>query len=170
MKTADSPSTGKQAGILIGLILLCQAAGALGALTTDTGQGSWYLGLIKPPFNPPGWVFGPVWVTLYTLMGIAAWRVWRKGARGEAPAAAVRGALIAFGLQLVLNALWTPVFFGAGMLLVALGVIIAMLAAIGWTIKRFWPIDRAAGWMLVPYALWVSFATVLNASLWWLNR
>lgn len=166
----EAPSTGKQAGVLIGLILLCQGAGALGALTTETGAGSWYMALNKPPFNPPGWVFGPVWITLYTLMGIAAWRVWRAGARGQAPSSAVRGALIAFGIQLALNAAWTPIFFGAGLLLVALGVIIAMVVAIGWTIKRFGPIDRPAAWMLAPYLAWVSFATVLNASLWWLNR
>lgn len=166
----DAPSTGKQAGVLIGLILLCQAAGALGALTTQTGEGSWYLTLVKPSFNPPGWIFGPVWITLYTLMAIAAWRVWRAGAKGAAPSGAVRGALLAFGAQLLLNAAWTPIFFGAGQLLIALGVILAMLGFIGLTIKRFGPIDRLAAGLLVPYLLWVSFATVLNASIWWLNR
>ena len=164
-----APSRGRSAAVAVGLVLLCNAAGIAGALVTETGQGSWYQGLDKPWFNPPGWVFGPVWTTLYTLMGLAAWRVWRQGATGAAPAAAVRRALVAFGVQLVLNAAWTPVFFGAELLGAALTVIVVMLAAIGWTIRRFGALDRAAAWMLTPYLAWVAFATVLNAALWRLN-
>ncbi len=163
------PSKRKSAAVAVGLVLLCQAAGVAGALVTDPGQGSWYAGLVKPPFNPPSWVFAPVWTTLYTLMGLAAWRVWRVGARDGAQAPAARGALTWFGVQLALNAVWTPVFFGAEQLAAALGIIVVMAAAIAWTLRRFWPLDRPAAWMLAPYLAWVSFATVLNGSLLALN-
>lgn len=105
----DRPSTSRQALVLVALLILCQGAGALGALTTDTGEGSWFMALEKPAFNPPGWLFGPVWISLYTLMAISAWRVWRRGA---IDGVAVRGALGVFGVQLLFNAAWTPTFFG----------------------------------------------------------
>lgn len=160
------PAWWKSALQIAGFVLLCQAAGALGALTTETGAGSWYQALEKPFFNPPGWVFGPVWLTLYTLMGVAAWRVWRRGT-GHAP---VRAALAWFAAQLALNALWTPVFFGAEAAGWGLVVIVALLGAVLVTVWRFAVVDRPAAWLLVPYALWVAFATALNAAIWWLNR
>jgi tryptophan-rich sensory protein len=162
-----TPSVARQATVLVGLILLCQGAGAAGALLTDPGPGSWYAGLSKPPFNPPPWIFGPVWIALYTAMAVAAWRIWRKGVF---EGASTRSALTLFGVQLAVNAAWTPTFFGLEMLLVALGVILIMLMLIVATTRTFWRIDRLAGGLMVPYIAWVAFATVLNASIWWLNR
>ncbi|MCA9542862.1 MAG: tryptophan-rich sensory protein [Myxococcales bacterium] len=156
-------------GLMVFLAVTAVAPVVGGMATASSVDSDWFRGLAKPRWNPPGWVFGPVWTTLYTLMGLAAWRVWRQAATGAAPAAAVRRALVAFGVQLVLNAAWTPVFFGAELLGAALTVIVVMLAAIGWTIRRFGALDRAAAWMLTPYLAWVAFATLLNAALWRLN-
>jgi len=153
-------------GKLVVCVVVCEAAGVIGALTTDTGRSAWYQGLIKPSFNPPGWVFGPVWTTLYLLMGIAAFLVWREGASR----AGVGWALVLFAGQLALNAVWTPVFFGLHSMGGALAIILLMWGAIVATIVAFWPISHAAAMLLIPYLLWVSFATVLNASFWMLNR
>lgn len=146
-------------------VLVCQSAGAVGALTTETGSSSWYAALEKPDFNPPGWVFGPVWTLLYTLMGIAAWRVFRRGIGVRN----VKAALSLFAVQLILNAVWSPVFFGAQRMDIALGIIAALWAVLIATTVLFFRLNRPAGWMLVPYILWVTFATVLNASLLSLN-
>lgn len=155
----------KQAGLAVLFILVCQAAGAIGALTTDTGESSWYAGLEKPAFNPPGWVFGPVWTTLYTLMGIAAFVVWRAGTdRPE-----VRRALGLFAAQLVLNAVWTPVFFGAESIVGGAVVIVVLLVVLALTVRAFFRVSTVAGWLLVPYLLWIAFATLLNLSIWALN-
>jgi tryptophan-rich sensory protein len=126
--------------------------------------GEWYAGLEKPSFNPPNWVFGPVWTLLYLLMGVSAWLVWRR--RGFSGA---RFALGVFLLQLALNAAWTPVFFGAHMPGVALVVILAMWAAILATMLAVRPHSVLAAALLAPYLLWVSFASVLNFELWRLN-
>lgn len=154
----------KQIGQALLFLLVCQLAGALGALTTDPGQGAWYQALDKPVFNPPGWLFAPVWITLYTLMGIAAYLIWR---RRDAPGA--RFALGLFAAQLVLNAAWTPVFFGAQQIAAAFFVIIALWVVLAWTVRRFFPLSTVAGWLLVPYLLWVTYAAVLNGALWVLN-
>lgn len=126
--------------------------------------GAWYAGLDKPPFNPPAWVFAPAWTILYVTMAVAVWRIWCLAA-----SAARSQALRQFGVQLGLNALWTPVFFGAQSLSGGLAVILAMAIAIMVTIQRFHPLDRLAAWLLVPYLAWVAFATVLNVSLLALN-
>lgn len=143
---------------LAGWVLLAFAASAAGAFFTP---GDWYASLNKPSFNPPGWVFGPVWTALYAMMGVSAWLVWRRGnaARPLAP----------WLVQLALNAAWTPVFFGLHRMDVALVIIIAMWLAILATILAFRRHSRAAALLLVPYLLWVGFATVLNAALWQLN-
>lgn len=147
--------------VLVGFILLCQAAGLVGAATTDA---SFYRELERPGFAPPGWVFGPVWVTLYALMGTAAWIVWRTG-----PGRERRAALTLFAVQLALNAIWTPVFFGLRSLGGGLAVIIALNVAILATIVAFGRRSQLAAWMMVPYAAWVGFATALNATLVQLN-
>ncbi len=134
-------------------------------MAAETGNSLWYQALSKPPFNPPSWVFAPAWITLYTFMGIAAHRIWRVGL----DLGPVRGALALFVVQLVLNGAWTPVFFGAKQLLLALFVILALVAVLTLTVRAFWQLDRVAGWLLVPYLAWVCFATLLNASIWWLN-
>ena len=155
-------STTTQALALLGLIVLCQAAGATGALVTSA---DWYRELPRPGWAPPGWLFGPVWITLYTVMAVAAWLVWR------APASAARSrALVWFGVQLALNAAWTPVFFGLRSVGGGLAVIVVLLAAIAITIARFGPVSRLAAWMLAAYLAWVGFATALNGAIWWLGR
>jgi translocator protein len=139
------------------------AVSALGAWATAGSVGTWYQALAKPAFNPPDWIFAPVWSALYVMIAIAGWRVWRRGG-GE-----VRGALTVYAVQLALNLSWSFVFFGARMIGPALAVIVALLAAIVANALLFWRLDRAAGALLVPYAAWVSFAALLNAALWRLN-
>ncbi len=123
--------------------------------------GAWYALLVKPPFNPPNWIFAPVWGVLYALMSVAAWRVWRR--------AGLRPAIMLWLAQLVLNAAWSWLFFGRHLLGAALVEILILLALIVATTVAFWRRERLAGWMMVPYVAWVSFASVLNASLWYLN-
>lgn len=151
---------------LAACILLCQAAGAIGSLFTVTSLDSWYAALSKPPFNPPGWVFGPTWTILYTLMGIAAWLVWRRGDLWSPP---VRNALLLFAVQLSLNALWSILFFGLKSPLLALVDILALWVAILATTLAFRPLSPAAAWLMAPYLAWVSFAALLNFEIWRLN-
>ena len=151
--------------ILIGSILLCNCAGLLGALATSTGQDSWYATLIKPSFNPPSWLFGPVWTLLYVLMGISLFLVIMEGKKGRN----IRIPLILFAVQLILNTLWSFAFFGLESPLYGLLVIIPLWVFIFATIVTFYPIRKAAAWLLVPYIAWVSFATILNYALYSLN-
>lgn len=150
---------------LIVSIVVCQLAGVVGAIFTTPAIPTWYASLNKPPFNPPNWVFFPVWTTLYTLMGIAAFVVWRKGLHERR----VRLALGIFGLQLILNLAWTIVFFGLHSLFGAVLAIVLLWVAILVSIVAFWRISRVAGALLIPYILWVSFAGILNISIWMLN-
>jgi len=148
------------------------ALGAVGGAITARAIPVWYAGLAKPTWNPPPWLFGPVWTLLYLGMGVAAWRIWRRGSAPEANGAvraATRTALAAYALQLVLNANWTPVFFGLRRIDLAFLIIVAMLAAILETTRRFYRLDRGAAWLLIPYLGWVTFATVLNGRIWQLN-
>lgn len=138
----------------------------VGQLATYPNLATWYAGLAKPAFNPPNAVFAPVWTTLYVLMAFAAWRILRLPA--ATPGRGV--ALAAFFAQLALNAVWSWMFFGANSTLLGLVNIVPQLAFILATIVLFHRIDRIAAWCLIPLACWVAFATVLNASLWWLNR
>lgn len=147
----------KNIGALLGFILVCQLAGASGAILTDA---SWYLALDRPSWAPPGWVFGPVWITLYTVMGVAAWLVWRSDAPSR------RSALAWFAVQLVLNAAWTPVFFGARSIGGGLIIIISLVVAIIATIAAYRLVSRVAAVLMLPYLAWVGFATALNAAVW----
>lgn len=149
---------------LVGFLAACFAVSAIGGVVTATSVGSWYQELEKPAFNPPDWVFAPVWTTLYILMAIAGWRVWRC-----AHSAARTTALIVFAGQLSLNLAWSILFFGLQSIGGALLEIILLLAAIVVTIALFWRIDRPAAVLLLPYLLWVSYAALLNGSLWLLN-
>lgn len=126
--------------------------------------GEWYASLKKPSWNPPGWIFGPVWSALYTMMGIAAWLVWKSGGW-----AAQRRPLILFLVQLILNAIWTPLFFGLHQPGIAFAEILILWLGIAATLKAFRPVNTVAAWLLVPYLIWVSFASVLNGTLWRLN-
>lgn len=138
------------------------AVSALGGWATSSSVTTWYPTLAKPAFNPPDWVFAPVWSALYLMIAIAGWRAWRRGA-------AAHPALLVYAVQLALNLSWSFVFFGARLIGPALFVIAALLVAIVVNAALFWRLDRPAGALLVPYAAWVSFAAVLNAALWRLN-
>jgi len=149
---------------LVGFLLLGLAVSTLGGLATSTSVGTWYRALEKPPFNPPDWVFAPVWTTLYVLMAVAAWRIWRL------PTSKRRSqALLAYCVQLALNFLWSMLFFGLQAIGMALAEVVFLLSAIIVTLVLFWQLDRVAGMLLLPYPVWVAFATVLNVSLWVLN-
>jgi tryptophan-rich sensory protein len=144
---------------------VCQLAGFIGSIFTRPAISTWYAELIKPRFTPPDWVFGPTWISLYILMGIAAFLVWRKGLHHQV----VRRALAIFGVQLVLNALWSFLFFGLRSPLAGVIGIFILGIAIILTIRSFLKVSRTAGLLLIPYFLWVSFASGLNLSIWWLN-
>ena len=166
--------------IAVGFVALCLLAGGIGSFFTFESIPTWYAGLSKPDFSPPNWVFGPVWTTLYVMMGISAYLVYRSGQNSSATArkgraregpngADVRGALFVFGAQLALNTIWSIVFFGMRSPLYGLIVIIALWLAIAATIVKFYGISRTASLLLVPYILWVTFAGALNFFIWTLN-
>ncbi len=153
---------------LLGFIASAVAAGALGALVSPARSasiGAWYAGLSKPPWVVPNSWFGPVWGTLYVMMGTAAWLVSRERYHRQQTVA-----LGAYVVQLLLNAAWAPLFFGARNPGLGLFDIVALWLAVGWTIREFFSVQRAAALLLVPYFLWVSFATALNFSIWRLNQ
>jgi tryptophan-rich sensory protein len=162
MLTVASP---KSRSIVFGIIATAAVAIAsgLGQLATFPKLG-WYGGLAKPAFNPPNWVFGPVWTTLYALMAFAAWRIMRLPNSGQRSLA-----LLLFFGQLVLNAAWSWMFFGFNSPLLGLINIIPQLALIVLATIVFYRLDRMAGWLLIPLAVWVAFATILNAAVWRLN-
>ena len=149
---------------LAGFLILCLAVSGLGGLATSSSVGTWYQTLQKPSFNPPDWIFAPVWTTLYVLMAIAASRVWRR-----AGFSAGQNALLVFACQLGLNLAWSYLFFGLQRIDLALIEILALLIAIAINAVLFWRIDRLAGILLLPYLLWVAYATALNSALWLLN-
>jgi benzodiazapine receptor len=140
--------------------------GGLSGFATARGVQEWYPSLTKPPFNPPAWVFGPVWTLLYFMMGVAAYLVWQKGWENEI----VRVALVLYLVQLILNGAWSILFFGMQSPGLAFAEITLLWIAIAATIVWFWRVSPAAGVLLLPYEAWVSFAALLNASLWVLNR
>jgi tryptophan-rich sensory protein len=150
---------------LIIAIVISELAGGIGSVFTVSAIPTWYAALAKPVLNPSSWIFGPVWTTLYLLMGIAAFLVWNKGWYRKD----VRKALGVFLLQLVLNAVWSIIFFGLHNQFWALIDIIAMWLAIVWTMALFYKISKPAMWLFLLYILWVSFAAYLNYSIWMLN-
>jgi translocator protein len=150
---------------LAGFIIACLAIGGLGGWATSQAVIDWYPTLNKPTWNPPSWIFGPVWTTLYVMMAVAAWLVWMKDIRFSS----VRVALILFGVQLVLNCLWSFLFFKFQSPAWALVEIIALLIAIALTTIAFFNQSKLAGVLMIPYLAWVSFATFLNYTIWQLN-
>nr|WP_255699907.1 TspO/MBR family protein [Jiella avicenniae] len=139
-------------------LLVSVGGGALIGLSVETG--GWYAALQKPGFNPPDWVFAPVWGTLYILIGLAGWRIWRAGI---APAQRL------WWLQLALNFVWPPVFFAAHALGAAMIVILALDAAVVAFLAATWRAERVSALLFLPYLAWVAYASLLNAALWWLN-
>lgn len=174
MTTPETPSrtSGLRSALaLIAFLAISFAVAALGSLATIQNVEGWYADAEKASWNPPNEVFGPVWTVLYTLMSVAAWLVWRERARH----AGTRRALTAYVAQLVLNAIWTPVFFGLYPLMgvtalwIGLVVILALDVAVLITMLRFWPVRRLAAVLLIPSWAWVLYATTLNAALAVLN-
>lgn len=146
---------------LLGWLAFSFAAATMGVLFRP---GAWYASLNKPAWNPPGWIFGPVWTALYSMMAVAAWLVWKRGGFN-----AQRRPLTLFLVQLALNAAWTPLFFGLHWTGVAFAEILLLWLAIAATLLMFRSVNRVAGWLLAPYLAWVCFAAVLNFALWRLN-
>ncbi|WP_282606988.1 TspO/MBR family protein [Pelagibius sp. Alg239-R121] len=149
---------------LAAFLLLCFAVSALGGAITATSVSTWYQTLERSVLSPPDWVFAPVWTTIYLFMAIAGWRVWRQAASHTR-----RQALVVFCLQLALNLLWSFLFFGLQQIGWSLVEIVILLFAIILNTVLFWRQDRIAGILFIPYAAWVSYATILTAFLWLLN-
>lgn len=137
----------------------------LGNLATMPNIPTWYAGLVKPSFTPPNWLFGPAWTLLYVLMAYALWRI--LSLPRETPGRTA--AITAFFVQLALNGLWSWAFFAAHSPIAGLMVIVALVVAVIVTIRLFWPLDRVAGALLLPYLAWICFATALNGAIWQLN-
>jgi len=145
--------------VLLGFLVLVMGGGlAIGFLTAP---GTWYAGLAKPSFNPPGWVFAPVWTVLYVLIAVAGWRAWRQDPGGWP--------MRLWWVQLALNFAWAPIFFFAHQIGLALVVILLLLGAILVFIAMCWRSDRLTSWLFSPYAAWVGFASLLNGSIFALN-
>ena len=182
----DDPKRANSRPLLF-FVLVTSAVGAFASVFTEPNIAGWYAGLVQPSFAPPNWVFAPVWTTLYVLMAVAAWRVWRlrpasparealagevlvagsrasEGRRGQ-----VKTEMAAYVLQLIFNFAWSAIFFAAHQIGLALIEICVLLVLILTTTVLFWRRDRLAGLLFLPYLAWTSFATVLNYTLWSLN-
>ena len=156
--------TKRSFAVLIFFIAACLAVGYLGSLATSYSLQNWYLGIRKPPLNPPNWVFAPVWSVLYIMMAIVGWRLWAlRSARKN-------HLRILFVLQLIFNALWSLLFFGLRNPFFGLVDILLLWAILLFLTCTSWRADKISGLLLIPYFLWTSFAVYLNAALWWLNR
>lgn len=168
MKGSDGASHSSWTATLLPMVVgiaLCEGVGLVAAWATRQSVDTWYPTLAKPWFTPPDWVFAPAWTLLYALMGIAAALVWRLGRDRTV----VQRALVWFGVQLVLNAGWTLVFFGMQSIAGGLVVIVLLWGAIAVTMTAFLRLNRWAGGLLVPYLLWVTYAAALNVGLAWAN-
>jgi translocator protein len=165
MQLIDRSNLVRDARFSVIAIVAVVGASAIGQIATYPNLAPWYSGISKPAFNPPNWVFAPVWTMLYVLMALAVWRILRlqHARHGRSMA------LIFFFVQLALNAAWSWMFFGANSPVLGLANIVPQLLVILVTIRLFHPLDRVAAWCLVPLAAWVAFASVLNFSIWWLN-
>ena len=148
---------------LIIAILIPLCVGFTSGFFTAGNVSGWYQTIQKPSWNPPSWIFGPVWTTLYALMAVAVWRI------GVPRSAAQKRAVVLFVVQLLLNGIWSPAFFGLESPLLGLIIIVPMWIAIAMTLVAFWRLDRTAGLLMAPYLLWVSYATMLNGAIYALN-
>ena len=149
------------------VVIICLAVGYLSGMVTRASITTWYPTLVKPSFNPPNWIFAPVWTSLYVMMGVAAGLIWNQITTQKA---AVTKALQIFAIQLVLNALWSYLFFGLHNLMLATIEVVLLWLMIFETYSQFAKINKTASYLMLPYLAWVSFASVLTASIWWLNR
>ena len=168
----DSKNSLSMRGIAVDIVkllvsvIICQLAGVIGSLATTPAIPVWYASLRKPAFTPPSWLFAPVWIILFFLMGCALFLVWRQGVR----IAGVKPALMIFAVQLILNVLWSFAFFGLRSPLTGLVVMCVLWMMIVATIIAFFRVSTIAAVLLVPYILWVSYAAVLNAAIFAINR
>lgn len=147
-------------------VVTCLLVGFIGGISTADALTTWYPSLVKPSFNPPDWIFAPVWTTLYIMMGISVGLVWHGGWEKRE----VQNAVMTFLAQLVFNGLWSVVFFGMRSPGGALIIIVILWLLIVRTVRKFHPINRISAYLLIPYLLWVTFALVLNFSIYWLNQ
>jgi len=164
-QASTTSSWSRDVGFGILAIITVSATSVVGQLATYANLAPWYAGLVKPSFNPPNWIFGPVWTTLYLLMAFAVWRILRL----PEASAERRWALILFFIQLALNAAWSWMFFAAHNPLLGLINIVPQILIILATIVAFYRVDKLAAWCIMPLAAWVCFATVLNIAIWKLN-
>ncbi len=162
--TTQAREPWRSVAVLMGLVALCLAVGAIGGWVTQASVQTWYPTLAKPWFTPPNWLFGPAWTVLYVTMAIAAWLVWRSEDRVRA-----HDALYLFAIKLALNLGWSLVFFGLRDPGLALIEVVVFWLAIAATTRAFWQLDRRSGLLMVPYLAWVAFAALLNAAIWWMN-
>ncbi|MCI0503351.1 tryptophan-rich sensory protein [Candidatus Micrarchaeota archaeon] len=162
---AKNVSKGINWAVLLSFVVLAQLAGIIGSAFTFQAIPEWYAGLEKPFFTPPSWVFGPVWTTLYLMMGVAAYLVWEK----KPEIGKIRAPLAIFGIQLALNTIWSIAFFGFRFPWAGVAVIILLWLAIAATIRSFWGVSRTAAYLLIPYIMWVSFAALLTLAVALLN-
>ncbi|OJW24335.1 MAG: TspO protein [Rhodospirillales bacterium 69-11] len=146
---------------MVGFVGLCLLVGATAGAVTAPAVATWYQALVHPPGTPPDWVFAPVWTTLYVLMGVAGWLVWRR----IGPARPLR----LWGWQLAANAAWSPAFFGLHNPPLGMAILLVLVVLVGLTLRAFWRVRPVAGWLMVPYLAWVCYAGYLNAGVWWLN-
>ena len=149
------------------VVIICVAVGYFSGVVTRASIETWYPTLIKPSFNPPNWIFAPVWTLLYIMMGVAGGLIWSKS---DINKNLVKTALLLFAIQLILNALWSYLFFGLHSPMLAGMEIVLLWVMIFATYKQFAKIDNTAAYLMLPYLTWVSFAMILNANIWWLNR
>jgi len=149
---------------LLIFLAVCLGVSAIGGAVTQSSVNDWYQTLTKPAFTPPDWLFAPTWLTLYVMMALAAWRVWTRSSNY-----ARRAPLAIFAAQLILNLIWSFIFFGATSPGLAAVEIVVLWIAILATLILFWRIDHFAGWLLCPYLLWVTFAGYLNIWIFLLN-
>lgn len=152
---------------IIYCVAICLVVGYLSSITTQSSINTWYPTLIKPVFNPPNWLFAPVWTLLFIMMGIAAGMIWNQL---ENQRELVKKALLFFTVQLLLNALWSYLFFGLNNVLLALIEVILLWLVIYETFHIFKKIDKKAAYLFIPYLIWLAFAAVLNGSIYYLNR
>jgi tryptophan-rich sensory protein len=149
------------------VVVICLVVGYVSGMVTRTSITTWYPTLVKPSFNPPNWIFAPVWTSLYVMMGVAAGFIWNQITTQKA---AVTKALQFFTIQLVLNALWSYLFFGLHNLMLATIEVVLLWLMIFETYSQFAKINKTASYLMLPYLAWVSFASVLTASILWLNK
>lgn len=161
----ETVSTGRQVIGFVIAVIVPEVVGAVSGIATQSSVSTWYPTLDKPWFTPPDAVFAPTWITLYAVMGVASWLVWREGPRR----AKTQIALAVYAVHLVLNAAWSLVFFGLRAPGGGLVVIVLLLVALLATMRTFARVRRFAAWLLAPYLGWVLYATALNAAVWWMN-